>query len=187
MLLDDFVYEEKLIDDEICDQLVQWYVDNKELQHEACSKNPDTDQNEVRPDVLLATRSWLNGDAWDLLYNSINISVSRYITQTKGWPWQYEIESKDYSIREYQKGEGLFDAHIDTATEKTYNRMVAFILYLNDVEEGGETEFIYTGKKVKPTKGKVLMFPCNYLFPHQGNIPLSNNKLIATAFLYNKL
>jgi hypothetical protein len=66
----------------------------------------------------------------------------------------------------------------------TYNRILAFILYLNDVEEGGETEFITLNRLVKPETGKVLCFPCNFMFPHKGNIPISNDKYIVTAFVY---
>ena len=66
----------------------------------------------------------------------------------------------------------------------TYNRLLAFILYLNDVEEGGETEFMTLNRLVKPETGKVLCFPCNFMFPHKGNIPLSNDKYIVTAFVY---
>ncbi|BCU95871.1 MAG: hypothetical protein CM15mV10_2600 [uncultured marine virus] len=65
----------------------------------------------------------------------------------------------------------------------TYNRILAFILYLNDVEEGGETEFITLNRLVKPETGKVLCFPCNFMFPHKGNI-LFQTTVHVTAFVY---
>ena len=30
------------------------------------------------------------------------------------------------------------------------------MMYLNDVEEGGETEFLYLAKRFKPIKGRML-------------------------------
>ena len=56
-------------------------------------------------------------------------------------------------------------------------------MYLNDVDVGGETEFPDWNIAVKPEKGKVLLFPCNYLFKHKGNVPISNEKYISTNFI----
>ena len=55
-------------------------------------------------------------------------------------------------------------------------------MYLNDVEIGGETEFPEWNIAVRPER-KVLLFPCNYLFKHKGNVPISNEKYIATNFI----
>lgn len=90
---------------------------------------------------------------------------------------------KDYSIRIYHKDVGCFKEHADQAAGGTVTRVFGIILYLNDVEEGGETEFMYLGIKVKPVKGRLLIFPCNYLFPHSGNVPISDDKYIITAFI----
>ena len=38
-------------------------------------------------------------------------------------------------------------------------RIITFFLYLNDVDEGGETEFPLLGLKVTPKKGKALLWP----------------------------
>ena len=37
-------------------------------------------------------------------------------------------------------------------------RILTFFLYLSDVEEGGETEFPMLGLKIKPTKGKAVLW-----------------------------
>jgi prolyl 4-hydroxylase len=38
-------------------------------------------------------------------------------------------------------------------------RILTFFLYLSDVEEGGETVFTELGIKVKPKKGRALLWP----------------------------
>jgi prolyl 4-hydroxylase len=38
-------------------------------------------------------------------------------------------------------------------------RILTFYLYLSDVEEGGETAFPSLGIKVKPKKGKAVLWP----------------------------
>jgi hypothetical protein len=63
------------------------------------------------------------------------------------------------------------------------NRLLTFTLYLNDVDEGGETEFLYYSKRVKAKKGTLLLFPGNFCFTHRGNPPISNSKYIITGWV----
>ena len=58
---------------------------------------------------------------------------------------------------------------------------MAWMVYLNDVEEGGETEFLYQKLKVKPSKGTILIWPGCYTHLHRGNTPMTN-KYIATGW-----
>ena len=55
------------------------------------------------------------------------------------------------------------------------------MIYLNDVEEGGETEFLYQKRKFKPEKGTVMVWPGAYTHLHRGNPPMSD-KYIATGW-----
>lgn len=41
-----------------------------------------------------------------------------------------------------------------------------FLIYLTDVEEGGELLFPKHSIKIKPELGKVVLFPCNFSYPH---------------------
>lgn len=65
----------------------------------------------------------------------------------------------------------------------TYRRTLTTMLYLNDVEDGGETEFLYQHLRVKPEKGTLLIWPCEFTHMHRGNPPLSGEKYIATSWL----
>ena len=61
-------------------------------------------------------------------------------------------------------------------------RFLTFIWYLNDVNEGGQTEFI-DGTKITATQGKLLLFPSNWTYVHKGNIPISSDKYIIVGWL----
>lgn len=67
--------------------------------------------------------------------------------------------------------------------EKYWERWGVYTLYLNDVIEGGETEFLYQSQRVKPKKGAVSIFPSYYTHTHRGNPPISNIKYILTGWL----
>ena len=47
-----------------------------------------------------------------------------------------------------------------------HNRTMAWMVYLNDVEEGGETEFLYQKLKIKPKKGTVVIWPGGVLLTY---------------------
>lgn len=64
-------------------------------------------------------------------------------------------------------------------------RQIVFIIYLNDVEEGGETELLYQNRRIKPEAGTVVVFPAGFTHAHRGNPPLSNEKYIVTGWFYD--
>lgn len=86
-------------------------------------------------------------------------------------------------IQRSKIGEAFYQWHFDTLSRDTTNRLIVFILYLNDVEEGGETEFLYIPKRIKPTTGTLLMFPAGMTHTHRGNPPISNSKYILTGWV----
>jgi hypothetical protein len=92
-----------------------------------------------------------------------------------------------FMIQKYEKNVGKYtyhnDFHIDYIS-KSY-RIITFLWYLNDVDEGGETEF-WGNYKIKPEAGKLILFPATWTFPHTGKMPLSNDKYIITGWLYKK-
>jgi len=85
-------------------------------------------------------------------------------------------------VQKSEIGEGFHSWHFDSATMETSRRLLVFIVYLNDVEEGGETEFLYYPKRIKPTKGTLVLFPSGLTHTHRGNPPISNSKYIITGW-----
>jgi hypothetical protein len=62
-------------------------------------------------------------------------------------------------------------------------RVLAWMIYLNDVKEGGETEFLYQSVRVSPKKGTLVIWPAAFTHVHRGNPPLSGTKYIMTSWL----
>ena len=101
-------------------------------------------------------------------------------------PTFYEL----LQVQEYPKSTGHYNAwHAETGTFEMSRRLFSFLLYLDDVEEGGETDFIYAngedGKMLsfKPTKGTLLIHPASFPYIHRGRTPMSSNKTILTTWL----
>ncbi len=84
-------------------------------------------------------------------------------------------------LQKTSPGEGYHIWHTEYDKSCPY-RILAVIVYLNDVEEGGETEFLFQHKRIKPKAGTALIFPAYFTHPHRGNPPLSNNKYILSSW-----
>lgn len=88
----------------------------------------------------------------------------------------------DVIIKRYRPGgTEKFQVHFDALREVS-NRYLVFLWYLNDVEQGGETEFPDLGVKVKAAAGRLLMFPPYWLYQHAGLPPVSGDKYIMSTY-----
>ena len=89
----------------------------------------------------------------------------------------------DIKIQKTVPGQGYHIWHCESSSLETRNRICAFTMYLNDVEEGGETEFLYQKRRVKPERGKLIIWPAHFTHMHRGNQPLSGEKYIITGWV----
>ena len=62
------------------------------------------------------------------------------------------------------------------------HRVLAWMIYLNDVTDGGETEFPTQGKRFQPRAGDVLIWPAYWTHPHRGIVSESQTKYIVTGW-----
>ena len=109
--------------------------------------------------------------------------VKEYQVLTKMPSMQYTV-----NIQRTLPGEGYHQWHHEKgATVPTITRHLTTMVYLNDVEDGGETEFLYQSRRVKPRKGRVVIFPVTWTHTHRGNPPLSGEKMIATSWMHLNL
>jgi len=98
---------------------------------------------------------------------------------------------KNMSIRSIRQklqktpiGGGYHIWHHEQSHVETSDRVLTWTIYLNDIKEGGETEFLNQSMRVPAEEGKILIFPTSFTHTHRGNPPLSNEKYILTGW-YN--
>ena len=77
---------------------------------------------------------------------------------------------------------GYSEWHSEQGPGEASTRVLSWMVYLNDVEDGGETEFLYQGVKQKAKKGVLLIWPASFTHTHRGNPPYSNEKYIVTGW-----
>lgn len=99
------------------------------------------------------------------LFRMGEINAQKYTANDGGYPYWH---SENYPQK------GSIDA---------LHRNLLFMFYLNDVDEGGETEFYYQDKKIKPKTGRMVIAPSGFTHTHRGNVPTSNDKYILTSWV----
>jgi 2OG-Fe(II) oxygenase superfamily len=77
-----------------------------------------------------------------------------------------------------------FHAHADAWSVESATRVLSLILFLNDVAEGGETEFPDHDVSVKPRAGKLLLFPSAFTHIHVAKPPVSSKKYVFISWLH---
>jgi hypothetical protein len=138
-----------------------------------------------RFDVLNLTKSPAWEDVHRLLYARIQSELKRYVEdcRTRWIPTSQAYEN--FRIKRYRPGKGEeFGPHVDISGAAMATRMIAVLWYLNDVEAGGETEFLSLGLSIRPRKGRVLVFPPTFLYPHAGRPPRSGVKYIVGSYAH---
>jgi hypothetical protein len=90
--------------------------------------------------------------------------------------------------QKYQAGIGNYNYwHCEVFPQAPRNeplhRTLLFMYYLNDVADGGETEFYYQNKAIRPKAGRMVIAPAYFTHTHRGCVPKSNDKYILTSWI----
>mgnify|MGYP003119616671 CR=1 FL=1 len=93
---------------------------------------------------------------------------------------RYEITQ--LNMQKYPKGGAYHKWHCERSDIGNVNRKLVYMTYLNDVEDGGETEFFYQKLKVKPRKGLTLIWPVDWTHTHRGLPSMTSEKYIITGW-----
>lgn len=105
--------------------------------------------------------------------------VSRFsVLDTEAAQGVYSIK-----VQRTQVGGGYHVWHFESDSRTTCNRTLAWMVYLNDVEKGGETEFLYQHERLQAEQGTLVIWPASFTHAHRGNPPLSNTKYVITGWV----
>ncbi len=120
------------------------------------------------------------------IYNALWTSMSIYTEQFPAILSAPNLYDTGFRIQNYKMANGFYRSHWDGAPwddEPIGSRVLGVVMYLNDVNRGGETWFPTHNLKVKATIGSIAIFPANWTHPHQACVPISNDKWIISSFI----
>ena len=96
-----------------------------------------------------------------LIFDKAGSAASRYIQE---FPHCNISTDSGYDLLRYNEG-GFYTIHTDNYKDRP--RTVAMSLMLNDDYDGGEIAFFEREHIVKPSAGSVVIFPANFMYPHE--------------------
>jgi prolyl 4-hydroxylase len=118
------------------------------------------------------------------LTESVNNYIELYPSLNNNWVMGI---TEPFGIQHYQKGGGYKAEHCERTGnfDKTIKRVLVFMTYLNDVEDGG-THFKYYNHTEKAEKGKTIIWPSDWTHTHNGQISENNEKIISTGWVSHR-
>ena len=167
------VYDD-VIDSKKCDNFIKFFEDNKIYSYK---------DNQIH-------RSFqsLEMDKFPKVENEVIDLLQPYIIKYKKdnnisddvWPADAVMENA--KIKKYLPNNiDRFETHADATTSGTVSRFLVMFIYLTD-NDSGYTSFPTRDIRIQPKKGRLLMFPPNWCYPHAGEKVTDNPKYIIGTY-----
>ena len=126
---------------------------------------------------------WIRSD--DIFYDRLKVCFEKVITK---YSTDFELfgvqKITDFRINKYPEG-GFMSKHCDNI-HHSHGQEYGFpqasvLLYLNDNYEGGD--FYVSDKKFRPNKGSAIIFPSNFMYPHEAEVVTKGTRWSIVAWL----
>lgn len=159
------VYKD-IIPPKLCRQLIELFESDSNVKPDP---QPDYSSRDYAKITDLSEKKW--GKTIDKLYEKIEAITQDYFERPDGME---EVSLPEWSddglvMSKYKPGDSLI-LHVDghSCTPPTNHlRLATLIIYLNTVEEGGETHFPLQKRQIKPKTGQCIIFPPTINYPHE--------------------
>jgi len=187
--LDNSIYiADVMLSDELCDSMIKVFEEksklfDKEHFHQSNQGIQRKDES-IFLDAIYELDTELDLGDLGLVYK-INDYLNNALTEySLIFPAisNMSIRSTRQKLQKTKKSGGYHIWHHEQSDLATIERVLVWTIYLNDVKEGGETEFLYQSQRIKAKKGKIVIFPAGFTHTHRGNPPISGDKYILTGW-----
>jgi hypothetical protein len=172
-----------------------WYLPDKNL----CKNLINLfEKSEYKKEGLISNKiNKLKKDSTDLSFNVFSKEplITEYVKNLNLVLQQYKKKYKyadnpqdswgiteNFNIQRYLPNQGFHAYHTERGGLHTSLRHLTFMTYLNDVNDGGETEWYYQKLKIKPEKGLTIIWGTDWTFTHRGIPSPTETKYILTGW-----
>ncbi len=182
---DTIFYVQELISQDLCRRCIEFYQQDPRKHAGYTSSAAGESQLEV--EVKVSTDLGVETEGlWKPVFVELHAAVTAVVQSIAAQCSALQaapLQCTGYKIQHYRRNEGHFRWHFDALGPGGWERQLAVIIYLNTVDEGGETCFYRQDLKVKPVAGNALFFPPFWTHMHCGEIPRSGDKYIISSFI----
>ena len=124
---------------------------------------------------------------WGEFVNYINSKLKIAIYEySEKFPMLDDLQRfilEGYNIQRYLPGEGFYTWHCENSGYSGGNdRVLAWMIYLNDLTDGGGTDFQNQNHTEKAEACKMLVWPAYWTHTHKGQVSETQTKYIITGW-----
>ena len=171
-----------------CDGIIDFFESNKERHYEGTvgSKQKNIPKNKIDTEILIDIKELCENKKFEpvarALYDAWGEYSQKHPFLSKVALWSI---SHEFKIQKYNPNEAYFAEHcendggVDGDMER---RLIALMVYLNTVTDGGQTHFPTQNISFSPKVGDVLMWPAYWTHPHHGIPSPTQTKYIITGW-----
>jgi prolyl 4-hydroxylase len=171
----------------LCKKIIDFFEERKHLQEEGTilggkdfNKKKTTDMA-IRPKDIEKLKN-------NCFKNYISELHKCYIDYQNQWPFLKKIIPNlnigGFNIQRYLPGDHYSAVHTERTSISNLHRVFAWMTYLNDVEDGGTTDFSHYKISIKPETGKTLIWPAEWTHAHSAGIINTGTKYIITGWMH---
>lgn len=172
-------------DESVSDNLIKFFETNYEWQ-----KDGRVGAGEIKKDVKASRDINIgidNGLEDEAVQNYLSALTQVTEEYKKKYTWCNDTLGhwgivEDFNVQRYLPNEGFYKWHCERGSESSIRRHLTFMTYLNDVTDGGETEFYHQKLKIKPKKGLTVIWGTDWTFTHRGVPSPTHTKYIITGW-----
>jgi len=172
------------IEKKICDLLIDYHKKNNEYKNNGeviVNEKTIKDINiKDSTDVVFFNSS--QNETIKMFFYALSKCLNEYCNYYK--INQQFITCNENVIQHYPIGGGYKVWHYENAGIKFSKRKLVYMLYLNNVKNGG-TEWLYQNLKTEAVKGNLVIWPSAFTHTHRGVISNNKEKYIATGWFEN--
>ena len=177
----------------LADGVRAFFERRTDLQRPGVAFGPSAEPAKISTDISLVAIDRSDPEAYalaEVILRGVSAALERYLQER---PLLQECSSEQelfvnpiFNLQHYAPGEGFKRWHCDwtisdEATEPVH-RVLAWILYCNDVAEAG-TEFHWQDHHEPAQRGKLVIFPAGPSHIHRGRVSHEHSKTIATGWI----
>lgn len=182
-----------VVSPELCNHIINYYEEMVELNRSYDRQNSEGAPTTMKKDtsINVNTQTLTNKNAFTItgddpcckiIQEPLADCFNHYV-DTFDVLKEYRMMALYHKVQKTLPQGGYHIWHCEQGSGMQLPRILVYTLYLNDVEEGGETEFLYQQKRYPARRGDICIFPAHFTHPHRGNPPLSGEKYIMTGWL----
>ena len=170
MEIKDYIHVRKNgISTDLCDDILKEYVPTYEWKVGTVGENNveeeirKCDSIFISKDSVIELNEDIRKDLDDRIFQSVSECIGEYLNKYSDFPSNISRDS-GYSLLRYKSGDYIRQ-HIDASGRSP--RELSCSLILNDNYDGGEFAFFNQKLKFDLKRGDIIMFPSNFMFPHE--------------------